>query len=154
MFKIAINDSVSKNIGSTDIKAIITSNRLLTETCREEDLFDHTNCMAWQKTVWIFRSKTSSVLLSTNNESTEIKETARFSSIISTGSPSHTSASQQFRLTGTEQALFPEAYDSSLWRADVVLSQDITGKFPPEFLTFQSLGFKVLSETKTLKFAP
>jgi hypothetical protein len=90
----------------------------------------------------------------TDNESTEIKETARFSSISSTGSPPHTSASQQFRLIGSEQVLVPEAYDSSLWRADVALSQDITGKFPPAFLTFERLGFKVLSETKTLKFAP
>jgi len=46
-----------------------------------------------------------------------------------------------------------EEYDSSLWRPDVDLSQDITGQFPPAFLTFERLGFKVLTETKTLKFA-
>jgi hypothetical protein len=33
------------------------------------------------------------------------------------------------------------------------LSQDITGQFPPAFLTFERLGFKLLAETKTLKFA-
>lgn len=93
--------------------------------------------------------------LITENDSTEIKETARFSSISSKGSPLHTYASQQFRLTGTEQALVLEVYwyDSSLWRPDVDLSQDITGQFPPAFLTFERLGFKLLTETNTLKFA-
>jgi len=93
--------------------------------------------------------------LITDNESTEVKETARFSSISSIESHLHTYASQQFRLTGTEQALVLEAYDSSLWRPDEDLSQDITGQFPPAFLTFEQLGFKVrvLTETKTLKFA-
>jgi hypothetical protein len=90
--------------------------------------------------------------LITENESTEIKETARFSSISSKGSPLNTYASQQFRLTGTEQALVLEVYDSSLWRPDVYLSQDITGQFPLAFLTFERLGFKLLTETKTLKF--
>jgi hypothetical protein len=92
--------------------------------------------------------------LVSDNDSTEIKETARFSSISSTGSPLHTYIRQQFRLIGTEQALVLEEYDSSLWRPDVDLSQDIIGEFPPTFLTFESLGFKVLTEKKTLKFAP